>query len=310
MNERLQDYLSGSKSAECLPPLTFMGDRELQKVLKILPAGLKARPAESEEEIKAAYRLVYREYLSRGYCETNDNRMYFHSHCLLPSSTTFILEYQRRIAGTVTLIPDSPCGIPLETALPHLAGELRFAGRRIAEVSLLTLDTRMFSQGGCLSPLYRLAVSFLLFKTLLDYARHVAGVTDLLIMVHPKHEPLYRHLAFRTAGGVIAYKKALGNPGLPMHLDVTRLEEELPAKCVFRRFFFETPEPLEMLQRSWERTSRLVTHLLEETSLCWEGIFKGAAEYLKRRYLAGAESFGSFEFFTESREFEYVGLKR
>jgi len=265
-----------------------MGDKALSKVLQLLPESMHSRQALNASEVEAAYSLVYRQYLYRGFCKVNIASMYFHSHCLLPWTRTFILDYSGIIAGTVTLIPDSPCGVPLEKALPQLAGGLRFKGKKIAEVSLLTLEGALFSLDGPLSPRHKLAASFQLFKTLLDYARHVAEITDLVIIVHPNHEPLYRNLAFTPAGPVLSYDRAGGNPGLPMWLDLVRLEKKLPETCVFRKFFFGDSLPIETLKKSWDRRSYLLGKLLDVKNMKWDGIFNGAVEYLKRRYPAPA----------------------
>ena len=75
--------------------------------------------------------------------------------------------------------------------------------------------------------------------TMLDYARHVAHVTDLVITAHPQHEKLYRHFAFKPVAQPVPYASAKGSPGLPMHLDILELEKHLQPEEHFRHFFFE-----------------------------------------------------------------------
>ena len=108
----------------------------------------------------------------------------------------------------------------MESLFPDRIAQLRKPGRKLAEVSLLALDSEtMGKKRFSLMDILKFSCAFELFKTMFDYARY-AGVTDLLITMHPKHEDLYRYLQFETIGRVKPYSSACGHLALPMRMDV------------------------------------------------------------------------------------------
>ena len=254
-------------------------------VVKLTPPDFAARPVRSLAEFKAAFKLIYREYVSLGYCDRNDSRMHYTAHSLLPSSRTFILKKGRILLGTISLIPDSPCGFPMETTFPKLIQEFRLRNRKIAEVSLLTLHQKAFhSKEFGLTDIHRLTGSFWLFKTLLDYARRVNDITDLIIAVHPKHEKLYRHFAFKPMGDPMPYDQAKGNPGLPMHLDVLKLEHNLASGIFFRKFFFEQESPLEMLTQFYQWPPETLRDFLSRKRHSWNEMSSRFNQYFENHF--------------------------
>lgn len=265
--------------------LCCLNDRMCELVLRYTPAGIDCYPARTLDEIKSAFRLVYREYLTRGYCRPQDSGMYYTLHCLLPLSRTFVLKQKEALLGTVSLIPDSPCGLPMEPVFPEVVNELRRPAKQVAEVSMFSLSPGAFrNKDLSLTDFHKLTGTFWLFKTMLDYARCVAGVTDLLIVVHPKLERLYRSFAFRPAGKVAAYLPAGEHPGLPMHLDLEALEKHLSPERKFRDFFFDQTLSLDFLTQSYPWTSETLDEFLEEKWHAWPETFWVAREYLRLHY--------------------------
>jgi len=179
-----------------------------------------ARPCKTLGDVESAYRLVYKEYLARGYCTQNPSQMHYNFYCILPDSRTFVIEKSGVIVGTVSLFCDSPCGLPLESLYPTEVAKFRVEGRRLAEVGLLALDSRIFHRN-CfsLTEVRKMSALFRLFKLLLDYSCS-SNVTDLLIAVHPKHQALYEYMKFEPFGEVKSYAVACGNPALPMRGDI------------------------------------------------------------------------------------------
>ncbi|HTL48006.1 MAG TPA: PilZ domain-containing protein [Verrucomicrobiae bacterium] len=178
------------------------------------------RPARTLEDMRRAYELVYREYLRKGYCEANPSKMHYSYYSLLPDSRTFMLEKAGNFAGTVSLIPDSESGLPLDSIFGKEIALFRSQGRTLAEVGLLALDGESFEKSSfSLTDFQKLTGSFRLFKTMFDYARSF-GVTDLIIGMHPKHRELYRYLHFDAVGPVRSYPGARGKPALLMRMDV------------------------------------------------------------------------------------------
>ena len=126
------------------------------------------KPARSLEEIKEAYHLVYEEYLAKGHCKPNQSKLHFHPHCVFPESRTFVLRGEGgMLLGTATIVPDSPGGLPMESSFQTEIEQLRKPGRKLGEICLLALSDEA-EDGKAL------------FQMAMEYARDVAGVTDIV----------------------------------------------------------------------------------------------------------------------------------
>lgn len=250
------------------------------------------RPVLSESDLENAYRLVYREYLKKNYCAKNKHGLHYSIYSLLPESRTFLLEKNEVLAGTVSLIADSPCGLPLETIFPGEISSLRKPGRKIAEVGLLALDSDAFNKGSfSLTDFQKLTGSFRLFKIMFDYARTAGGVTDLVIGMHPKHKDLYRYLHFDTLGPVRSYPGAQGKPALLMHLDLAHAMQTASLKRGAGLYFLKDLMTAEELTRYMTWSKKLFHEYLAKEVIKKELILKNKA-YLESLYPAPEPSPG------------------
>ncbi len=265
---------------------TFLADRLCQLALH-LSRGLVCRPVESLEDLKEAYRLLYREYMARGYCQPNLAKMHYNLFCLLPDSCTFVLKRKDQLLGTISLLVDSPCGLPMESLFPEEIAKLRVPGRRLAEVGLLALNQTEIGKGlFSLANLQKQAALFRLFKTMFDYARFVAGVTDLVIGMHPKHEALYRYLTFETIGPVRSYEGACGNPALPMRMDIPKTEATVPKGFGKGLYYLRTPrrQSQEQLQKRYHLDAQAAHQLLLKERNLWDKLSPSCQAHLSSCY--------------------------
>ncbi len=247
-------------------------------------SSLVCRPAESLEEIRQACRLLYQEYLARGYCEPDPSQMHYSFFCVLPETRIFILKRESQVVGTIALILDSPCGLPLEPLFPKEIAALRKPGRRLAEVGLLALDLKtvgknLFSLGN----FRKQACLFRLFKMMFDYARF-AGMTDLVIGMHPKHATLYRYLTFKEIGPVRSYPGACGKPALPMWMDMEDTLKTVSTAYGKGAFFLKETAPRQTLEKHPSWTLGAVREFLIETRPLWEKLSPKVQEYLRTCY--------------------------
>jgi hypothetical protein len=190
----------------------------------------KTRPAASFNELNQAYKLIYKEYAARGYCSEKSSQMHFNHYCVLPETRTFVLSRDEVMVGTISLVPDSPCGLPMESLFPDEIQGLRDANRKLAEVSLLSLSKEEFHRKGfSLGNVKKLKASFQLFGAMLHHA-YANGITDLVIAVHPKHEALYRYLSYEIIGPVRSYSGACGKPALSMRLGIKKFLNAIEGK--------------------------------------------------------------------------------
>jgi len=207
---------------------------------------LIASPAENIEDLKTCYKIIYQGYLARGYCQENPSQLHYNYHAFLPKSRTLLLRDKGKIAGTISVIPDSPCGLPMDSLYQTELDQLRTKDRKLAEVSLLALASTGPKKVFSLTNFEKQFKLFRLFKILVEYSRMVEGVTDFVIGVHPKHASLYSYFGFKPFGQVKEYPGACGNLALPLRLDLVDAEINWPT--TLKVFFLENLMPLEKLK--------------------------------------------------------------
>ena len=179
---------------------------------------LPISPARTLDELKEAFRLVHDAYLDRGYIEQAQQSLRFGVHNLLPDTTTFVALLADTVIATVTLVVDSPLGLPMDVIYHDEVNALRKQGRRLGEVTMLADRRRQF--------LRTLPMVLALFRTLMDYAVEVAHLDDLCITLNPRHAHFYRRLLhLADLGALKSYPSVRDNPALAMRFAL----ETLPA---------------------------------------------------------------------------------
>jgi hypothetical protein len=233
-------------------PIFRQADKILSLALNRSGGNLLARPVESLDEIKAAFLLTYREYVQRGYCQADLCELHFSVYSLLPESRVIVLKQDQSLIGTISLIIDSSMGLPMEAQYSDEVNQFRKPGRKLAEVGLLALDSKVFPRGHfSLTNIKKQHALFALFKGMFDQARQ-AGVTDLMIAMHPKHRLLYTYLLFETIGAIKKYRGARDNLAIPMRLDVPKFAK---VKAVNTQYFFAEAQRSNHGSFSWDTDS-------------------------------------------------------
>ena len=194
------------------------------------------------DEFKAAMRLVYQAYLRRGYLSPRPSGLKLSLFHALPETATFVAVRQDgEVIGTVTAIPDSSLGLPMDDVYHAELDALRGAGHRLAEVSML-----MFQ--GCPEPAGtfplltadKLQMSLRLFKAMFDHLRCQTTATELVACFNPKHDILYRFLHLEPLGALKSYPGANGSPAVARHLNIQETECLAPS-CPVLEFFYREP---------------------------------------------------------------------
>ncbi len=139
--------------------------------------------------------LVGRMYQAEGYLKEDRATRppaFFGLHHLLDECVTFIAEEDNRITGTLTVILDSPAGLPLEGLYPEEVAALRRQEHRVCEFCSLAVEPKRREHR---------SIVLGLFKKAFAYVHHLAGVTDVCVTLKPSHERFYRRLRFEDLGG-------------------------------------------------------------------------------------------------------------
>jgi N-acyl amino acid synthase FeeM len=224
---------------------------------------LVVRPANSFAELEAAYELVYRSYLGRGYIQPNDSHLRVSIFNFLKDAITFVGVYGDSVIATVSLIPDTTAGLPMEEIYHDELEQIRTEGRKLAEVTMLA-DRRVEVRR-------TLPMLLALMKQVLDYSMHVLNATDICITINPRHNDFYeRYLLFSELGGLRSYPSVRNNPALGKRLDLTSVKEQCQGHPLLLRLFFESDTSGDLFAERYRLTNEDITSLVERTTLMEE----------------------------------------
>lgn len=118
----------------------------------------------------------------------------FSLHHLLDEALVFTARLEGRLVGTLTVIFDSPAGLPMDALYKEELDAHRAAGRRPCEFCSLAVapDLARNAHGALLE----------LFRAAYRYATYAAGATDVCVTLKPSHAPFYRRICFQPLGGL------------------------------------------------------------------------------------------------------------
>ena len=112
----------------------------------------------------------------------------------LPETTVFVAKQEGRVAATLSVVFDSPCGLPLEDLYRAETAALRARGRSPCEICSLAVDPRSRSGSSLVLQLFRCATLHILRQPL---------TTDLLVTLKPSHGRFYQKgMGFESFGAL------------------------------------------------------------------------------------------------------------
>jgi hypothetical protein len=225
---------------------------------------LEIRPVLDRAEMESAYELVYQNYRSREYIPPNSSGLRFTVFNAFPSTVTFVGVIHGEVIATVSLIPDTPVGLPMDEIYHDEVQALRDAGRRLIEVTMLA-DRRLSIQRS-------LAMVLALMKLVFDYATLSLKATDLCITVNPHHDRFYHeYLLFTPLGGLRAYPSVSGNPAIARRLDLVRVEEECQGRPVLVHRFLQDRTPASLFEQRYRMSAADLRYFfMERTQILQE----------------------------------------
>lgn len=189
-------------------------------------ADVRVKMAETANEALAAGRVLHDAYVGRDLTRAHPSGIRTSAHALLPSTHTFIATLGGRVVGTMSLIGDSPLGLPLEAVYGAEVEQMRRDRNTLAEVGALAILPGFRNKG----------IVCLLNRLMFQVAETI-GVDKLVVAVHPAVQEIYRaSLLFERFGketrypGLSAKARAVG-----LALDVRTAESR------FRQAFAHSP---------------------------------------------------------------------
>ncbi|MCK7513755.1 MAG: hypothetical protein MZV70_63565 [Desulfobacterales bacterium] len=160
------------------------GDRNMTsryRVPKLASPDLTIRIADSPEEIEAANRLIYRNYVNLYWPEDEEafrNNKYLHS----PARHVCVAVESGTVIGTMSMMTDSPLALPSDSFRPDILRSFRMAGDRLAEITSFAVDQ---------SVQHPLNLVMFLFKFFLQYSFYYANIDRLIASCRPRHADFY-----------------------------------------------------------------------------------------------------------------------
>lgn len=195
---------------------------------------LHVRIASTRREYAAAFELLYRVYLAKGYTRPHPSELIYSQLLGLPTSRTIVaIDTGRRLAGSLSIVGDNRLGLPLESTYPDEVDALRRQGRVLAEISGLSVEP-------CASRRPR-EIFFALTEFMIQYA-YWRQLDDLVMLVHPRHYRFYWQ-CFRAApfGPCRDHKPVCGNPAIACRIDLRFLERNVDPTLWHRYFGWPYP---------------------------------------------------------------------
>jgi hypothetical protein len=202
------------------------------------------RTVRSSAELKSAMQLVYREYVARGYLTPNPAELKLSIYNALVTTTTLVaVHHSVGVIATVSLIQDSPLGLPMDEVYKAELDDMRRDGHRLAEASMLALDSRLFG-GRRVFTLFHPKKMFLtlrLFKALFDYLRVMTKADELVACFNPKHQSLYDLLHMQPLGSLKTYSSANGHPAIAKRFNVVTSKADMQTSPILQFLYSRTP---------------------------------------------------------------------
>lgn len=171
-------------------------------------------PARDFEQLCRAFALVHDRYLQLGYMEQHESGMRYSLLNLLPQSTTFVVEDEAGVAGTLSVVIDSQAGLPGSNEFGEQFSELRTQGRIVAEATMFACREESAKNLDVSLQLMAIAFSWCL----------ETGVDDLCMIVNPRHVGFYEKvLGFERLGDEHPMGHVEGHAGIMLRCNVTAI---------------------------------------------------------------------------------------
>ena len=150
--------------------------------------------ANTKELLLQSYQLVYKRYVDVGFCQKNENQIYFGFHDLLIDTRTFVAEIDGKVIATLSVIIDNSAGLPCEHLFKNEVNSFRDSNKKIAEISRFAVS-QDFKKNSVVIFQY-------LFQLLYHSYVSSSNVTDCIIMVEPRHCKVYKKFGFNEISDI------------------------------------------------------------------------------------------------------------
>lgn len=170
--------------------------------------------ATTQLEKDSAFALVQKIYSEQGYIpKKNENT--FRKFLFASPTKVFLGYYQNQIFATISLIPDSSLGLPMDVLYQKELGDFRRQHKRLAEVSQYAVDQSVLQEKGA----KQFTASIPMLEMVFESARAI-DLDYLCITINPKHDVFYQSLGFISIGEPKFYPAVNNAPALARIFDM------------------------------------------------------------------------------------------
>jgi hypothetical protein len=210
-----------------------------RRIPRLSNPAISVRLAADPREIHLADALVFRNYVADGFWSDDPAQLDTNPYLRSTARTVLVVREGPALLGTLSIIEDSPIGLPSDGTQRRLLERLRASGRRLAEVSALAMDRSATSNR-------RLILHLISF--LFQYAFYHVGLDCLVASCKPDHADFYEStLCFRKLSDLTYYDYSRA-AGYLVALDLLEAHELLsckygPGPDTLYRFLMCDPQP-------------------------------------------------------------------
>lgn len=165
------------------------------------------RVARNNDEILQANELISETYIREGFWQRGDDHAVTDKWLNTPHRTVMLVidkQNGNEIIGTLSIIKDSPDGLPADSFQPDMMNQFRALGEILAQVTSLAFKKNQSQQQKLILFLFKYALQFVLYYT---------HIERLISLCNPKHARFYNMaLGFQMLGEPVyyPYAKAIG----------------------------------------------------------------------------------------------------
>jgi hypothetical protein len=232
-----------------------------------------------------AYELVYNLYSKKGFTKNTDSDLWLSIFDALPATTTLVTQNaQGGIEGTLTVVFDSPIGLPADELYQEEIDVLRNSGEQICEFVSLGISKN------AKSPFKILACLFYCAYVL---AWRQKESSALVVTVNPQHEDFYcRKILFEKIGPQRSFSKVNGAPSILLKVPLMIYSKLKLKQRIFPFFMINYSDQEEL--KTAKNIENMVqpmsdeefyTFFIEKTDT-WERALPRQKEFIKRAYPA------------------------
>ncbi|WP_239373752.1 GNAT family N-acetyltransferase [Snodgrassella gandavensis] len=181
-----------------------------------LKDNIKIKFASTSDEFFEAMWLIHREYVCKGLIISEQKQPYFSLYLIIPNNRLLIALDGERIIGTISLIKDSPIGVPMDNVHMNETVFLRKKGVKFAEIGSFAIDSEYQHQG----------IALLLYKAIFSYICQYKNIEYILAAVHPRVAKIYKNLfKFEQVGEIQEYSTLNNAQSVPLQLNTANTIE-------------------------------------------------------------------------------------